>query len=332
MYFPMSRFAFRKPVWLAAAAAGMLALLAYPAVAASRVATTHASLTTLRIAYNPNATNTSIIVAQQQGYFKKYGLNVKLTASTATTNLLPALGKQFDLVGAGASGILQFASQGYKPILVSAETVENATTLRNTWLIGNKDITSISQLAGKTIGATSTTSTQWEGLLNMLRIVGISQSQVHFVQVPFADVQSDLQSGAIDAGIVISPFGPLLLKAGYNDLGDPAEAPVNNDLELSIGWVAYAPWAYSHEKVLKEFQEAQWAALHWMHTHDAQARQLLETQFQLSATAAAAYPLTKYVSFAVKQSYIRDWIAPLKAVGALPGNFNVPIKTLVYTP
>ena len=52
----------------------------------------------LRIAYNPNPTNTTIVVAQQQGFFKQNGLNVKLTASNAAAALLPALGKQFDLI------------------------------------------------------------------------------------------------------------------------------------------------------------------------------------------------------------------------------------------
>src|SRR5690348_10929784 len=50
---------------------------------------------TLRIAYNPNATNTTIVVADQQGFFKKYGLDVKLTATQNSAALIPSIGKQF---------------------------------------------------------------------------------------------------------------------------------------------------------------------------------------------------------------------------------------------
>ena len=38
----------------------------------------------LRIAYNSNATNTTIVVADQQGFFTKNGLDVKLTPTSFT--------------------------------------------------------------------------------------------------------------------------------------------------------------------------------------------------------------------------------------------------------
>jgi len=293
---------------------------------------TAAAATTLRIAYNPNATNTSIVVAVQQGYFAQHGLNVQLTTSADTTALLPAIGKQFDLVGAGPTSILQFAQQGNKPVLVGAQNIANATTDRNDYLLADKNITTLSQLAGQTVGVTSLSGTMYDALLYQLQQIGISASQVKFLVVPFADEQSDLQSGAIQATITIQPFASTLLSAGYSDLGDPVEQTIHDQTALSIGWVGYRPWVESHPKVIAEFDAAQEEALKWMAANEAGCVQILETDFQLSAVAAQKYPVTQYVAFKVKPTYLSDWVAPLKAIGALPKSFKLPISQLVYTP
>ena len=83
-----------KRARLGLASATVVAGLAFSGAAASAASAAQ----TMRIMYNPNPTNTSIVVAQQQGFFKKNGLNVKLMTSQATAALMPALGKQFDLL------------------------------------------------------------------------------------------------------------------------------------------------------------------------------------------------------------------------------------------
>ena len=152
----------------------------------------------MRIMYNPNPTNTSIVVAQQQGFFKKNGLNVKLMTSQATAALMPALGKQFDLLTTTPTSVLQAAAAGLKPELVGGETIEN-TKYQSSYIIGAKGITSVKQLKGQKIGVVSLAGVLYSSMLIRLHRAGLTTSDVTFVQVPFNDMNADLQSGAVQA-------------------------------------------------------------------------------------------------------------------------------------
>ena len=102
--------------------------------------------------YNPNPTNTSIVVAQQQGFFKKNGLNVKLMTSANTAALVcRRSGKQFDMLTITPTSVLQAAAAGLKAELVGGETIEN-TKYQSSYIIAAKGITSVKQLKGQKIG------------------------------------------------------------------------------------------------------------------------------------------------------------------------------------
>jgi len=295
-------------------------------------APTQAHPATLRIAYNPNPTNTTIVVAEQQGFFTKNGLDVKLTASQATAALMPSLGKQFDLITVTPPTLLQSAAQGLNPILVASEDIENSGKLRNTYLIGAKDVTSVSGLKGMTIGVPSLSGNLYEAAIIQLHGAGISKSEVKFLQVPFADMANDLTSGTIQAAVTIFPFQGQMLGEGMHDLGNPIEATVSDQTALSAGWAGYAPWVATHKAVIAAFNEAQDEALAWMNTHLAQARQVLVQNFQLPAFVASTFPVTQFVSFAPQAAYLSTWVAPMKAVGDLSSSFNTPVSQLIYTP
>jgi NitT/TauT family transport system substrate-binding protein len=285
---------------------------------------------TLRIAYNPNATNTSIVVADQQGFFKKNGLTVKLTATQASAALMPSIGKQFELITVTPPTLLQNAAQGFKPTLVAAEDVENATDLRNSFLVGDKSITSVSALKGKTIAVPTLSGNLYEGAVVMLNKAGIKKNQVKFLQVPFTDMASDLKSGTIQAAVTIFPFQGQLFGQGYKDLGNPTVDAAGGGTAMSAGWAAYQPWAKSHKKALDAFNKSQDEALAWMKANPAGARQVLVKEFHLPAQVANTFPVTQWVSFEPKEEYLSAWVQPMKDVGDLPSTFNTPMSQLVY--
>lgn len=287
---------------------------------------------TLRIMYNPNPTNTSIIVAQQEGFFKKNGLNVKLESSPAAAALLPDVGKQFDLVTTTPTNVLQGAAAGLKVQLVGGETFENTGALRSTYFIADKGITSVTQLKGKKIGVPSLSGVLYDSAIIRLNRAGIKLNQVTFVQVPFPDMFSDLQSGTIQAAMTVYPFQGQMLGAGMVNLGNPVENVVKGKA-LDAGWVAYAPWVATHKKVLAEFDKAQREALAWMNANQAAAKQLLTTPAlgSLPSFVANTYNVTGYVSFAVTPKYLMPWVHPLFNAGQLKKLLTpAEVKSLVY--
>ncbi|WP_030442631.1 ABC transporter substrate-binding protein [Actinoplanes subtropicus] len=285
---------------------------------------------TLRIAYNPNPSNTTIVVADQQGFFKKYGLDVELTTTQASAALIPSIGKQFDLITVTPPSLLQAAAQGMKPILVAAQDVENATDLRDSYLIGAKGISSVSDLKGKTIGVPGLSGNLYEGTVILLKKVGLSKTDVKFLQVPFSDMAGGLGAGTVQAVATILPYQNQLLGMGLKDIGDPTDVTGTGAEALSVGWVGYAPWISANKKAVDAFNKAQDDALAWMKANENATRQILVTQFHLPEVVAKTYPITQFVSFQTKESHLQAWIEPMKAIGDLPADFNTPASELIY--
>jgi NitT/TauT family transport system substrate-binding protein len=286
---------------------------------------------TLRIAYNPNPSNTPIVVAEQEGFFKQNGINAQLTTSQDTAALALDVGKQFDLVNTTPPTLLQAVAQGYKEELVASEDVESPSN-RDTYLIGAKGITSLADLKGKVIGAPGLSGNLYESAVVALHKAGISKSQVKFLIVPFPDMANDLKSGTIQAAVTIVPFNGEMLGEGGVDLGNPIESTVNNQQALDLGWAASDSWAAANPTAIQKFDTSQTEALAWMKTHQAATVKLLETQFQLPAIAAAHYPVVAYISYPTSVAYLTNWVAPMKAVGDLPSSFNPTSSQLVYSP
>lgn len=309
----------RVGVALMVSAIGLCALASGSASAAMK----------LRIAYNPNPTNTTIVVADKQGFFKKNGLDVKLTSSQAAAALVPALGKQFDLITTTPTDVLKAAANGLNPVLVNAQTIERQGKLRSSYLLGAKDITGIAGLKGKTIAVPSLAGVLYASLLMELNNAGIKANQVKIVQVPFPNMFDQLNSGQIQAAVDIFPFQGQILGAGFKDLGNPVLTVSKANQMMDAGWIANAKWATKNYKTIQAFRKSQSQALAWMKANPDAARQILVSDFQLPSFVAKTYPVTDYVSFHATSAYLSPWIKPLTAAGLLKKNAIKNVKALV---
>jgi NitT/TauT family transport system substrate-binding protein len=308
-------------------AAASLAAVACIAVVGAGSASA-ASLTTVRIAYNPNPSNTTIVVAQNQGYFKKNGIKAVLTASQNTAGLIPALGKQLDICNATVPSVLQAAAHGQSLIMDAGETIETRA-LPNTYLIAAKNITSIAELKGAKIAVPSLSGTLYESVVLALQKAGVSKSQVTFLSVPFPDMAGDLADGTVQAVNTIVPFNGQLLGEGYKNLGDPVFS-VGGGTQLDIGWASSTIWAATHKSVVNGFVKAQEEAYTWIKKNPAATEAILEKDFQLPAVAAEHYPLYQFFSFGLKSAYLTNWIKPMEQVGDLPKGYSPKISSLLF--
>ena len=316
------KFSSRVVAGASAAAVAALSLAAASGASAQ-------SLTTVRVTYNPNVTNTALVVAEQQGYFKKNGLNVTLTATANTTALLPALGKQIDIDNASPPSILQLAAAHHSIQLIAGDDVESKVN-RDTYLIANKSITSIKQLKGATIGVPSLSGTLYEAVVVALNKVGIKKNQVKFLVVQFPDTAGDLANGTIQAADTIVPFNGQLLGEGDSDLGNPVMAVTKSKPGLDIGWASTVSWAQSPAKAIKAFIKAQQQAVAWIKANPTGAQNVIETAFQLPAVAAQHLPLYQFFNFGVNLKWLSVWISPMRHDGDLPKTYKADLQDLVF--
>ena len=260
-----------------------------------------------------------MVVAQQQGFFKKNGLNVQLIPSTSTGSVLPALGKQFDMMTITPTQLLEASAKGFKDVLVGSQTIETKT-LDSTYLIAKPGITSVAQLKGQKVGVVDEAGALYASLVIRLHRAGLKPSDVTFVPMAFPTMAAQMASGAVSAVVTIYPFQGQLL-GQYHDvnLGNTIEQAVGGQTVMDAGWAATAKWASAHKSTIQKFQKAQQEALAWMKANTSQAQALLETTAlgSLPAFVANNYNVTGYVSLTPKVSYLAPWINPLRNAGLL---------------
>lgn len=270
----------------------------------------------LRIGYNPNPTNLTIIVAQQEGFFKKNGLNVTLTPLQNASGEVPALGKQFDLLTTTPVDVLHAAAVGLKPVVVMGQTYETPSA-ESTGLMADKGITSVADLKGKTIAVPSLAGALYGSLIYTLDKAGLSDNDVKIVEVPFGNMFDEIKSGQVQAALTIVPYTGQMKAAGFQQLSDPTLVITGNQPTPSAMWTATSAWAAANSATIAKFRTAQQEALTWIKQNDAAARQILVKSFDLPAAVAKIYPITEYFYFPVTPQMLTDWIQPLEQVGLL---------------
>lgn len=270
----------------------------------------------LRIGYNPNPTNLTILVAQQEGFFAKNGLKVTLTPLQNASAEVPALGKQFDLLTTTPVDVLHAAAVGLKPLVVEGQTQETPAQQLSGLMVGS-GITSVADLKGKTIAVPGLAGALYGSLIVTLHNVGLSSTDAKIVQVPFANMFDELKAGQVNAALSIVPYTGQMKAAGFKQIADPILTTTGNQATPSNMWTANSSWAAANSATIAKFRTAQDQALAWIKDNDAAARQILVTSLHLPAAVAKIYPITAYFYFPVTGQSLTNWIKPLETVGLL---------------
>jgi putative hydroxymethylpyrimidine transport system substrate-binding protein len=181
---------------------------------------------TVLLDWYPNPDHAPLLVAQEQGFFKQQGLNVKLVSPTDP-------GDPLKLVAAGKADI----GITYQPTLLMAIDADIpvvrigtliATPLNAVAVLQNSNIHNISDLKGKKIGY-SVDGTDHVMLDTMLKNAGLTEKDVTLINVHYGLTQA-LMGGKVDAitGIMrnFEPFemadnGKPARVFNYEDYGVP---------------------------------------------------------------------------------------------------------------
>lgn len=166
------------------------------------------------------AAYSDLYVCEDQGIFKKHGLDVKLTLLNSSSQLLAALSSDSVQIGAGvaestAAGALKGVDLRYLALPIPRYYQE---------MWGKPEITSFEQLKGKKIGLTSPGSLGDAALDAFLRDKGWTDKDVQktFLKSIPAEVTA-LQQGAVDAIVTQPPNGTQTRDKGFKKILDFTE-------------------------------------------------------------------------------------------------------------
>lgn len=187
---------------------------------------------TLSLSYIPDVQFAPYYVAQDKGYFAAEGLEV--TMQYGSINDLMSLVAQGKIPFALVSGdeLIQARANGIPVQMIATQYQKYPVALA---ALKSKNINSLADIKGKTIGIPGAFGSTYIGLKALLASAKLTESDINLQTIGFTQREA-LAQGKVDAAMVYSMNEPVALKADGVDI-NLFEVSANSNL-ASIGLMA----------------------------------------------------------------------------------------------
>ncbi len=256
---------------------------------------------TLNVAYMPNwGALWAVAAADELGYFAEEGIEINLVQfEDGPTEIAAMESGEIDIsyIGAGAH---RLCSTGNAKI-ITLQHLDNADAV-----IGLNGITSLDQLAGKTIGYAAGTSSETI-LLEALASVGLTMDDVNALSMDATALTTAAMAGSVDAVAAWSPYTLTIME----EMGDNAVKLCQNiDFEGLVSpasWVVNPKWADENEETIVKFLRAILKGMDYG-SDSANFEQIAEWQAAIISSTAEVL---------LEQQYDGDWLDSERIAGYL---------------
>jgi NitT/TauT family transport system substrate-binding protein len=214
-------------------------------------------------------------VALEQGFFENHGLEVTLEAPTLPFNQLPnALGREYDLIVSSPPNVVNGREGGLDLVLVSYMERDSAENPGAALVVPpDSPVQSITDLAGKTVGAPSTAGSNWTTLLCWAKKEGLDADAFRGVEAPTPQIPDLIKNGRFDAALVFQPSYGQLLRDGFRDIGNSYHNCFGTREPVSA-FVGLGEWASENSDALERFNTALREAVDWIDANPDEANEL----------------------------------------------------------
>lgn len=269
----------RKNKWIVVGA-GILALIGIALFAAKYVKNSSTiAQKKIRVGYLPIAAELPLFVAVEQGYFKQAGIEIELIRLASSNDLgNAATSDQIDILAGAASNVIFDIERttGKRHLLFAVNPYSNAQGHITDHLIVRKDsgIKTASDLKGKKVAG-------FPGSVRVLIFLvlekyGVPRNSYEYIELPPANWQPSLQSGAIDAGVALEPSATQIIKDGAGiSILKGFYAELMPEMPLSGHWVAADFYSRVDKTQLAAFVDAYTKAIAFCREHEDVAKSYL---------------------------------------------------------
>jgi NitT/TauT family transport system substrate-binding protein len=286
-------------------------------------------LSSITVGVLPSADSVTVQIAQDKGFFRQQGLNVKVVTE-ATTN-------------AGTTGLLShtmdFTNENYVGMFQQDETVkgldlkivaDNSQAAPDSYALmvpKNSKITSVAQLKGKKVGLPAPGFNAGRLALTVLMApYHESPSDFTTVILPFSDAQQALATGAVDAIFTTEPFITTAEAAGDQILTDMFSGPLAGFPQAC--WGTTASFVQKYPKTVAAFQRAMSQALKVAASDPSYVRSELPKFIPTMKPAIANVITLPVYNVTLSLTRMERVADTMERLGALPENFDV--KAMYY--
>ncbi|NJP98828.1 ABC transporter substrate-binding protein [Nonomuraea sp. FMUSA5-5] len=237
----------------------------------------------------------SLYIANAKGFFKEEGLTVTPKTITGGAAAIPAIENgSLDISQTNYVSTFMAVSQGKKIKLV-ADMYQAAPNTFNIMVPKDSPIKTVADLKGKTVLVNNLKNIAQLAVTSQLKVAGLSETDVKFVEKPFPEMGNTIQSGQADAGWITEPFITAnQSKFGFRKLVDTMTGQTA-DLPIA-GWMATEEWASKYPKTLAAFQRAISKAQQLASSDRKEIEAMLPKYTQIDAKTASVITLGAYPS------------------------------------
>jgi NitT/TauT family transport system substrate-binding protein len=194
-------------------------------------------------------------IAQDKGYFKKYGVDVDIQRLQSAADGVALLATNQIQVLEGGISVGYFNGKVRKlPVIMVSDRVSTPIHHKLVVAMRHKDkVKKLTDLKGMTVGTNAAGSVTTYELGKLFATVGMTLDDIQLKVLGFGQMGAALQNGALDATLSIPPFSEALV----NDKFGTTLAEVDKIVEpkpMTIAGVFLNPeWAKTHEKDVQNF-------------------------------------------------------------------------------
>jgi NitT/TauT family transport system substrate-binding protein len=242
------------------------------------------------LGYVPYSDDASLFYAQDSGIFRKHGLNVTFVAQASPVAVEASMASGTEQFGFITTPVLvNLATKGVGVKCVSTVDGNEPTDPANdtTVLVAAKGsgITSIKDLAGKSVAEVQLTSLNSLSVQVLAKQAGIDPNRIHQIAIPFPQMPAALAQGRVQAAVIVAPFTQTALAEGATVLTHPNQVLFPNGTLTCLD--AMSSYISANPTVASEFRAAMNESVTYSATHQDVVKQTLVKGLGLTATVAA---------------------------------------------
>ncbi len=316
----------------AALAAGLAACSSGSAGTGSTTAAGGPELSSITVGVLTASDDVTVQIAQDEGFFKQEGLNVKTVVMPSTNSATSGLlSHTMDFAAENYVGMFQ--QQNAVPNLdlrIVADNAQATPGLYDLMVAKDSHLTSLAQLKGKKVAIPAKGFNFGAMALDILmQPYHMSSSSFTTVVLPFSAAPQAVASGAVDAAFTTEPFVTIMEeKSGARALIDMMSGPLTGFPESC--WGTTASFVSKYPKTVAAFQRAMVKAVRLAASNVPLVRQELPKFIKTMSPQIAkviTLPTFNTTLTLARMERVADVMIRLKA---LPADFDV--KSMFYPP
>jgi ABC-type nitrate/sulfonate/bicarbonate transport system substrate-binding protein len=197
-----------------------------------------------------------IFIAQEGGYYEKYGLAVKPVLSAYPSGVVMLRNDQATMLFGNLQQLLPAAAKDGSLVAIGSNMDRTSFSL-----LASKDITRVQDLKGKRIAVSQVGDTSYHSMVEVLKESGLSERDVNFIPVGASPSQraAALASGRVEATLLFAPASFRMEEAGYRNVADVAT--FKNIFHTASYWVRRASIS-SNPSLFERLLQAHAEAIH----------------------------------------------------------------------